>query len=167
MNLEETTAKLEEATGQIVELGAQVEAVSAELATAQATIIDLQGQVEVKDSELAKIAETEAATQRLADVTAMFEGCGVDADFIDNFVSCDDAVIATTATQLRGRQEKIDGALGEFQETTEGATTEQGDLTTPASLDEAVAMIEKRDSCDVEEATDKAQVEFPKLFQVS
>ena len=164
MNLEEATAQLEEATGQITTLSGQVETATAELATATATIADLQGKIETKDAELARIADEEAAAQRLADVTAMFAGCGVEADFIAGFVSCDDSVITATATQLKGRQEKIEGSLAEFTETTEGAHSEQGNLTTPASLDEAVTMIEERDGCDVEEATEKAQVEFPKLF---
>ncbi len=164
MNSEEIQAKLDAANEQITALGTQVATATAELATATATITTLTAQVATQDADITSRNEADAAAKRLVGVTAMFDGCGVDAAFISGMVTLSDEAITPIASQLKERQEKIEGALAEHIEPTDGAHGDQGDLTTPPSLDAAVSMIEKRDSCDVDEATEKAQVEFPKLF---
>jgi signal peptide peptidase SppA len=165
MNLEEAQVQLTEQGEQIIVLGGQVAEVTTQLTEATSTIATLTEQLAAKDADIATRIATDEAAQRLVDVTAMFEGCGVDDSFIAGMVALTDEAIAPIASQLKEKQTKITATLGEFTETTEGAHSEQGDLTTPVSIDAAIAMIEERDSCDVDEATDKAQEEFPQLFK--
>jgi signal peptide peptidase SppA len=164
MNLEETKAALEAAKAELATLGTQIATTSAQLSDATATITTLTAQVEERDAKLDKLAQEEAAAKRLAEVTAMFDGCKVDDAFVATMIGMPDEAISLVATQLKARQTTIDKSLAGHLEPTPNAHSEQGNMTVPASIDEAITMIEERDGIDVDAAQEKAQEEFPSLF---
>jgi signal peptide peptidase SppA len=158
MNLEEMQARVEEQEAIIATLTSQLE-------TEAQTSAALLSQVEQLSETLAQRDQEEATAKRHAEVATMFAGLNVSDEFIASIVDLDPKIVTQMHKELSARQTTLDSQLSEFTVQTEGATSEGGDVTSPTTIDEAVNMIEHRDNCDVEEATDKAQAEFPKLFE--
>jgi signal peptide peptidase SppA len=158
MNIEQLTAQVSDLTNQVESLTTQLETVTAENLT-------LTEQLETAQAEIQQRDQAEAASKRKAEITAKFNGLKVSAEFIDSLVGMNDAVIESFYTEISTRQKSIDSQLASFTDPTDDATSQHSDISTPTSIDAAVSMIEQRDNCDVEEATAKAEKEFPDLFK--
>ena len=148
---------------QLDELTAKMATMSTALETAQENNTKLQEALEEEKALNKAKDEAEAARLHLEEVTAKCEGLGLTKEAIADFAKLDDASLNIVLAELSTRQEKLDKALAGLQTETDGATSDAPE-TISHTIDSATEMIMKRDNCDADEASDKAQVEFPDLF---
>jgi len=153
---------------QLAELTAKMAVMSTQLTEATATNETLQETIEAKDAAIELAKQNEATRLHLEAVTEKCAGLGLSTETVANFAKLDEDALGVVLGEIKSRQEKIDTTLAQFTEQTEGATSEVDDSAEGvASIDDAVDFIINRDKCDIDEATTKAQSEYPELFKLN
>lgn len=147
------------------ETAASMEDLQAQLAQMQSTVTALQTKNEELAEALTAKEEAEAHQKRLEEVGAMFEGCELADATLEAFADLDDATLSMVCTEIVDRQKQIDATIENLGEVTPDASTDHNKTNAVSTIDAAVEHIMERDNVDVDEATDKAQVEYPDLFK--